>query len=401
MNKIIYALALGVFGVATSEFCVIGILPVLAKNFNVSIDTAGWLMSGFALTVAVCGPFITTLTKQINRKTILLLVLATFVLSNVMSAFSTDFTVLLISRIVPAVFYPAFWAIALTLAMKQVAPNDAPKAISAVMTGLSISTVVGVPLTTYFADVFNWQASFFIAGFVNLLAFLILLFVVPSTPVEKKKNGRQDLSILKEPLVWINYLYILLMIAGMFATYSYLADYFTKITQMNGAQVSLVLLLFGAAGILGNWLVGKIVSRNVHLGFRYFPIALIIVEVLAYLFGTWFIPMTVIIIIWGFVHTSGFLIGNTRGAHGIPRESLEFSNSFIPSFFNLGVTVGTIAGGWMIKLTSVHDIIWISILFLAGAFALSFAKPSMKREPVENTSEENNETTFPLEQSFH
>lgn len=394
MNKIIYALALGVFGVATSEFCVIGILPVLAKHFNVSTDTAGWLMSGFALTVALCGPFITTFTKQINRKTILLMVLATFVLSNVLSAFATNFTILLISRIIPAIFYPAFWAIALTLAMKQVAPKEAPKAIAAVMTGLSISTVVGVPLTTYFADLFNWQASFFIAGFINLIAFIILIFAVPSTPVEKKKNAKQDFSILKEPLVWVNYLYILLMIAGMFATYSYLADYFTKITNMTGAQVSLMLLLFGAAGILGNWLVGKIVSRNVQLGFRYFPIALILVEILAYFFGNMFIPMTAIIIIWGFVHTSGFLIGNTRGAYKIPRESLEFSNSFIPSFFNLGVTFGTIAGGWIIKLTNVQNIVWVSILFLLGAFALSFFKPLMKHQNAENTADDQTASSF-------
>ncbi|MEJ5052690.1 MFS transporter [Sphingobacterium sp. MYb382] len=383
MNKIIYALALGVFGVATSEFCVIGILPVLAKTFGVSIDTAGWLMSGFALTVALCGPFITTLTKNINRKTILLLVLATFVLSNVLSAFATDFNVLLISRIIPAVFYPAFWAIALTLAMKQVAPKEAPRAIAVVMTGLSISTVVGVPLTTYFADLFDWKASFIIAGLINLLAFFSLLFAVPSTPVEKTKSTKQDFSILKQPLVWVNYGYILLMIAGMFATYSYLADYFTQITKMNGAQVSLMLLLFGAAGILGNWLVGKVISRNVQIGFRYFPIALIVVELLAYFFGTWFAPMTLIIMIWGFVHTAGFLIGNTRGVYQIPQHTLEFTNSFVPSFFNLGVTFGTMAAGWVIKFSNVHYIIWVSILFLGGAFALSFVKANLKIESDE------------------
>lgn len=374
MNKTIYALALGVFGVITTEFGVIGILPILAKHFKVSIDTAGWLLSGFALTVALCGPFVTALTKKINRKTMLLFVLITFILSNLLSAFASNFTVLLISRILPAVFYPAFWAIALTLAMKQVAPKDAPKAISIVMTGLSVATVLGVPLTTYFADLFNWQASFFTAGFVNLIAFLILLFAVPSTPVEKQKTGKQDFSILKEPLVWINYLYILLMIAGMFATYSYLADYFTQITKMNGVQVSLMLLLFGGAGILGNWIVGKIVNRNLQMAFRYFPVALILVEILAYFFGSFFIPMTLVILVWGFVHTSGFLIGNTRGVYGIPRESLEFSNSFLPSFFNLGITIGTMVSGWMIKRTSVHDVIWISILFLIGAFALSFVK---------------------------
>jgi len=267
--------------------------------------------------------------------------------------------------------------------MKQVAPKEAPRAIAVVMTGLSISTVVGVPLTTYFADLFDWKASFIIAGLINLLAFFSLLFAVPSTPVEKMKSTKQDFSILKQPLVWVNYGYILLMIAGMFATYSYLADYFTQITKMNGAQVSLMLLLFGAAGILGNWLVGKVISRNVQIGFRYFPIALIVVELLAYFFGTCFAPMTLIIMIWGFVHTAGFLIGNTRGVYQIPQHTLEFTNSFVPSFFNLGVTFGTMAAGWVIKFSNVHYIIWVSILFLGGAFALSFVKANLKIETDE------------------
>ncbi|WP_447640424.1 MULTISPECIES: MFS transporter [Chitinophagaceae] len=374
MNKTIYALALGVFGVITTEFGVIGILPILAKQFNVSIDAAGWLLSGFALTVAISGPFVTALTKKINRKTMLLFVLATFILSNALSAFAGNFTVLLISRILPAVFYPAFWAIALTLAMKQVKQEEAPKAISVVMTGLSVATVLGVPITTYFADLFSWKASFYTAGIINLVAFLILLFSVPSTPVDRKKAAKLDISILKQPLVWLNYLYILLMIAGMFATYSYLADYFTRITHMNGAQVSLMLLLFGSAGIVGNWIVGKIVGRNMEWGFRYFPIALIIVELLAYFFGSYFIPMTAIIIVWGFVHTAGFLIGNTRGVFGIPSDSLEFTNSFLPSFFNLGITFGTMISGLVIKLTDVHQVIWVSIAFLLGTFALSFVK---------------------------
>ncbi len=374
MNKTIYALALGVFGVITTEFGVIGILPVLAKQFKVSIDTAGWLLSGFALTVALSGPFVTALTKSINRKTMLLFVLVTFILSNILSAFATNFTLLLISRILPAVFYPAFWAIALTLAMKQVAPENAPKAISVVMTGLSVATVLGVPITTYFADLFNWKASFYVAGVVNVVAFLVLLFTVPSTPVDKEKSGSNDLHILRQPLVWFNYLYILLLISGMFATYSYLADYFTQITHMNGKQVSLMLLIFGSAGIIGNWLIGKIVSKNVLHGFRYFPIALILVEILVYIFGGYFIPMAAIIILWGFVHTGGFLIGNTRGVYRIPQESLEFTNSFLPSFFNLGITFGTMISGFVIRHSDVRQVIWVSIAFLSSAFLLSFAK---------------------------
>ena len=378
MNKTIYALSLGVFGVITTEFGVIGILPVLAKQFKVSIDTAGWLLSGFALTVALCGPFITSLTKYINRKTMLLAVLATFILSNLTSAFATNFTVLLISRILPAVFYPAFWAIALTLAIKQVPEKDAPKAISVVMTGLSVATVLGVPITTYFADLFDWKAAFYTAGAVNLIAFLFLLFLVPSTPVAKKESGSQDISILKKPFVWINYLYVLLMIAGMFASYSYLADYFTQITKMNGKEVSLMLLLFGGAGIIGNWVMGKVISKNVHHGFRYFPIALILIEIVAYFLGSYFISMVAVIILWGFIHTAGFLVGNTRGVHEVPQESLEFSNSFLPSFFNLGITIGTMISGFVIRHSNIHQIIWVSISFLAAAFLLSLIQLKKK-----------------------
>jgi len=116
-------MALGAFGIITTEFGVIGILPALVNEFKVSVDTAGWLLSGFALTVAVAGPFTNMLTAKINRKTIMCLVLAIFVISNLLSSVAPSFTLLMIARIIPAFLHPVFWAVAMTAASNRQAPK--------------------------------------------------------------------------------------------------------------------------------------------------------------------------------------------------------------------------------------------------------------------------------------
>src|SRR5688572_29537231 len=164
MKKSIYIMALGAFGIITTEFGIIGIMPTLAKEFNISIDTAGWLLSGFALTIALTGPFSVLLTAKFNRKWMMCWVLGIFVLSNLLSAMANSFGVLMIARILPAFLHPVFWAVASVAAARQVAPKDAPKAVAVVTGGLSVATVLGVPITTYIAELVNWRASFVLAG---------------------------------------------------------------------------------------------------------------------------------------------------------------------------------------------------------------------------------------------
>jgi multidrug resistance protein len=160
-------------------------MPTIAKEFAVSIDTAGWLLSGFALTIALTGPFSVMLTSKINRKLMMCLVLGIFVLSNIMSALAPNFTVLMIARILPAFLHPVFWAVATVAASKQVEPKDAPKAVSVVLGGLSVAAVLGVPITTYVAELYNWQASFYLSGLINLIAFAGLIAFIPSMPVKE------------------------------------------------------------------------------------------------------------------------------------------------------------------------------------------------------------------------
>lgn len=383
-------MALGAFGIITTEFGIIGIMPAIAKHFNVSIDTAGWLLSGFALTIALTGPFSVLLTSKINRKLMMCLVLLTFVASNILSAVSPNFTVLMIARILPAFLHPVFWAVATVAAAKQVEPKDAPKAVSVVLGGLSVATVLGVPITTYISELINWQASFVVSGVINLIAFVALLAFVPSMPVTENQSVKSQLVILKKGQMWVNLVATMIMIAGIFATYSFLAEYLGKISSMNGTEISLMLLLFGATGIAGNWVTGIALSKNVLLTTRFFLLSLVGVHVLAYTFGGLFIPMTAIVGIWGFIHTGGFLIGQTRSTSEAP-EAPELAASLMVSFGNAGVTLGTFLGGLVITHFGVHQVIFISILLLLVALALTYVfvgRRASVTEPKEQTVQE-------------
>lgn len=385
MKRSIYILALGAFGIITTEFGVIGILPTISREFKVSLDTAGWLLSAFALTVAISSPFITALTTKINRKFLLCLVLGVFILSNLLSAFSPNFTVLLFARILPAFFHPLFWNISLAVAFKQ----NGAKGVSVVMTGLSIATVLGVPITTYAADFFhNWQASFILTSMISTVAFLGLLLFIPSIRGNKEQGASSQTHVLREPKLWINLISTVLTLAAMFSSYSYLAGYLEKISQMNGAQISIMLLLFGSTGIIGNWLIGLAIAKNVMLTSRVFYISLIGVQILAYYFGGLFIPMVIIISLWGMIHTGGFLVPNIRTTQSVPHSALEFVNSLLTSCYNIGISMGALLGGVVIAHFGIHQIIWMSIPLLLVVYGLTFIAGSGSQKADRNRSDE-------------
>ena len=372
MKKSIFILAFAGFGIITTEFSVIGILPVIARNFNISIDTAGWLLSGFALTIAVTGPFMVMLTSKINRKWLMLSAMSIFVISNIVSALAPNFTVLMIARVVPALLHPVYWSVAIATASRQVAPKNVPKAVGIIMSAISVGTVLGVPLTTYIADVINWQAAFVTAGIINLTGLFALMIKIPSMPAEKGSQKMQ-MKALRNPQLWVSLVVTIIMVSGMFSTYGYLAEFLLKVSKMNGSEISLMLLLFGATSIAGNWLAGYFLSKNVMLTARLFLVALIAVHILAYSFGGMFLPAIIIVGFWGLIHTHGFMVSQTLISREAP-DAPELATSLMVSFANAGFALGTFLGGIIITNFGVHNVIWISIGLLAVTLGLSFVQ---------------------------
>lgn len=182
---IIFILTLGVFGILNTEMGFIGLIPNIGTQFNVSTSTAGWLVSAFAIGIAISGPIMPLVMSKLERKSIMLLVLAIFVVSNVISIFTTSFTILLIARIIPAIFHPVYIALAFSVAADSVERKDAPKAVSRVFIGVSAGMVIGVPIVNFLASQFSLAIAMSFFAVINIIVLIMTLNFIPKWPTTK------------------------------------------------------------------------------------------------------------------------------------------------------------------------------------------------------------------------
>ena len=372
-NKTIYVLALGIFGIATTEFGVIGILPMISDKFNVSIESAGWLLSSFAIIVALFAPFMMVLLSAYNRKKLLMITLLVFAISNMLSVVAFNFTFLLIARMLPAFFHPVYWAIGLSASASLVDKQDAPKAASIIFGGFTIASIIGVPLAALMADIFDWRYSFILSAVINIISLLGLILYLPQIPVQRLSKENNSYAVLKNKTLWINLSLSFLLITAMYTTYGYMAEYLKRITKMNGKEISMMLLLFGVAGVFGNRLAGKYLSINLNKTILWFILLLMLTHGLLFSFGIYFWLMVIIIALWGLVHTGGFVISNVN-VISTSNDNHEFLNSIFTSCGNAAVTVGAVFGGQWIAAYGVHSIAWASIACLLLASVVLIVK---------------------------
>lgn len=197
---LIFILTLGVFSIINTEMGVIGILPLIASTYGVDISTAGLLVSLFALAVAISGPTLPLLLSCFNRKYIMIVVLAAFTVCNVISAFATDFNVVLVTRVLPAFLHPVYVSLAFAVASSTVDKADIPKAVAKVMVGVSAGMVLGVPIVSYIASVTSLETAMLFFALVNGIALAVTIIFVPSMPVEERLSYGTQLRILREKM---------------------------------------------------------------------------------------------------------------------------------------------------------------------------------------------------------
>ncbi|WP_063565839.1 MFS transporter [Paenibacillus sp. O199] len=364
---LILILALGVFAIITTEVGIIGVLPLITQKFNITAAQAGWLVSIFALVVAVSGPFLTLLVSGINRKTILLTAVLLFAISNVVYAYTTRFDMMLIFRIIPAIFHPVFFSVALVTGAKLVPPEKSSQAVAKVFTGITAGFAFGVPLTSYLAERFSLEAAFWFGAVVSIIAFIGIWIWLPSMPVQEKMSYGKQIGILRKPALWLNIATVIFIFAAMFSVYSYFAEYLGQVTRMGGSWISVMLLAFGVIMIAGNLVFGQLLHRNIPRTVLLFPVLYMAAYLLVFYAGTYFIPMIIMVFVWGAIHSGGLIVSQTwltTESHEAP----EFGNSLFVSFSNLGITLGTSIGGWFIAQLGIHQVIWSGIIF--GLLAL-------------------------------
>lgn len=368
MNKgnrlLLIILTIGVFGIINTEMGVIGILPSIAEHFNVSVTKAGLLVSLFALIVAISGPTMPLLFSAINRKYVMLLVLGVFVISNTVSLLTTDFTVLLIARILPAFFHPIYCSLAFTVAASSVSEQEMPKAVSKVFIGVSAGMVAGVPIVSLINTVFSLQMAMAFFVVINAIIFVATLFFIPSMPVVKKLSYRKQLSVMTKPVLWISILAVIFLNASIFGVYSYFADYLITVTHMAPSLISATLFIFGGANIIGNIVSGRLlISRTTQTIFG-FPLLLGVVYLIMFVAGQSTLAIMMIALVWGILaggmmaNINQYLIATTAP------EAPDFANGLFISACNLGTTIGAAGGGLLLAGFNTSYIVFVGILSL-------------------------------------
>lgn len=359
---------LGTFGILSTEMGMIGILPQVAEFFNVNISQAGLFVSLFALIIAISGAFMPLVCSKFDRKKMFVLVLSVFTIFTFLSALITDFYLALIVRAVPAFFHPIYCSLAFTAAAEIVPESEAQSAISKVMMGVSAGMIVGVPITSYLASSIGYQISMLWFTLVCAIALIATVIFFPELPGKDESYGSQ-LSVAKTGLFLISVIAIIVFNAGLFGAYSYISDFLQSVTLIVGAELSIVLFIYGFASILGNWIGGKLISKNANRTVLSFPFIISMVFLGLFFMGALEIPTIILVAFWGLLSGIGNVILQYWIVSAAP-STPEFANGMFLSMSNIGVTVGTTIGGFIILSYGTSYIMLTAIIIQLLAFCL-------------------------------
>ncbi|MDQ1118536.1 DHA1 family inner membrane transport protein [Pseudoxanthomonas winnipegensis] len=258
----IVILAVAAFVIVTTEYLIVGLLPALARDLEISISAAGQLVTLFAFTVMLFGRVLTALLSHVERKRLFVVILLIFAASNALAAIAPNVWVLAVARFIPALALPVFWGTASETAGQIVGPQRAGRAVSQVYLGISAALLFGIPLGTLAADAIGWRGTFWILAGLSLLMALALTVFMPRVARPERLRLAEQTRILKDPFFVANVVLSVVVFTAMFTAYTYLADLLERIAGVAPAHVGWWLMGFGAIGLLGNWLGGRLVDRS-------------------------------------------------------------------------------------------------------------------------------------------
>lgn len=365
------ALALGAFGIGLTEFVIMGLLPEVASDFVVSEATAGWLISGYALSVVLGALGLTAATVRLPRKPVLIGLLVLFIVGNTLTAIAPTYEVAMLGRVIAALCHGGFFGIGSVVAAKLVPANKQAQAIAIMFTGLTAANVLGVPFGTFLGQQSGWRATFWVISAIGVIALIGIVVLVPVLAHEPDAISlRSELRAFASGQVWLSLGVTILAFGGMFGAFTFIAYTLTEISGFDARTVPWLLVLFGAGLFVGNWLGGRMADRFIDRTLLVFISALIVVLVGFGSFATSQPATIVALFLMG-----GFGFGTVPG---LQSRIMQYAGN-APTLasganigaFNLGNALGAWAGGVGITAgLGYTSPIWIGAAFAVAALVL-------------------------------
>lgn len=348
LNPALLALAIGAFGIGVTEFSPMGMLPVMATDLGVSIPTAGLLVSAYAVGVMLGAPLMTLTTTKLPRRTLLIGLMAIFTLGNFLSAIATDYTSLLIARIITSLNHGAFFGVGSVVAASVVAPDKKAGAVAAMFTGLTIATIGGVPLAALVGEVAGWRTAFWGVTALGVIAMIALRFALPNIPADKDVDVKSEINVLKRGSVLFALALTVIGSSAMFTVFTYIAPILQSEAKASSLFITAMLVIYGVGLTVGNMLGGRFADKSVDKTLIASLGGLIGLLVIFAFAMQWPVVAPLVIFLWGvasFAIVPPLQMRVMQEASDAP----NLASAMNIGAFNLGNAVGAALGGAVIS----------------------------------------------------
>ncbi|BDH46142.1 MFS transporter [Salmonella enterica subsp. enterica serovar Choleraesuis] len=379
INFPLLALAIGAFGIGTTEFSPMGLLPVIANGVHVSIPVAGLLISAYAIGVMVGAPIMTLLLNQKKRRNALVLLMGIFTVGNLLSAMAPDYTTLLVSRIITSLNHGAFFGLGSVVAASIVPKDKQVSAVATMFMGLTIANIGGVPVATWLGDTIGWRMSFLATAALGVIAMISLFFSLPVGLAGEKPDVKRELAVLMRPQVVMALLTTVFGAGAMFTLYTYISPVLHTLAHASSAMVTTMLVLIGVGFSIGNYLGGRFADRSVTGTLLGFLLLLMVVMVAMPWLVRTPVGSAVAMIIWG---AAAFAIVPPLQMRvmRVASEAPGLSSSVNIGAFNLGNALGAAAGSGVLSAGLSYTYISLTGAAIAGV-ALLLVLLASRRQP--------------------
>ncbi|MBB3805480.1 putative MFS family arabinose efflux permease [Xanthomonas arboricola] len=355
----IFILAFAAFVIVTTEYLIVGLLPGLARDMGISISAAGQLVTLFAFTVMLSGPPLTAWLSHLDRKRLFVAILLVFAVSNAVAALAPNIWVLAVARFLPALALPVFWGTASDTAGQLAGPQQAGRAVSRVYLGISAALLFGIPLGTVAANSIGWRGAFWSLAALSLAMAAALALWMPTVARTERVNLRQQAGIFTERFFLANVALSVVVFTAMFTAYTYLADLLERNVGVPAANVGWWLMGFGAVGLIGNWLGGRVVDRSPLRATAVFLLLLALGMALCVPAAGTGVLLCLTLAVWGIAYTALFPISQVRVMQSVG-HSQALAGTTNVSAANAGIGVGAIIGGLAIPAWGLGSIGYVA-----------------------------------------
>lgn len=384
MPLALFALTLSAFAIGTTEFVIVGLLPTIASQLQVTLPSAGLLVSLYALGVAIGAPLLTAVTGKLPRKWLLVGLMALFTLGNLLAWQAPDYGTLILARVLTGLAHGVFFSIGSTIATSLVPKEKAASAIAIMFTGLTVALVTGVPLGTWIGQLFGWRETFLVVSALGLIACVGSYCLIPANlPRGAAASLRDQLVVLTQPALLRVYAKTALGYGGAFTAFTFLAPILQQVSGFSASSISLILLVYGVSVAVGNIWGGKLADRKGAIPALKILFSGLAAILLALTFtGSHPLLVVLTVLVWG-----GFAFGNVpalqvlvvQEAERHAPNAVDVASGLNIAAFNIGIAIGSVVGGVVVEHLGLMHTPWVGALIVVAALGLTLVSERRQR----------------------